>query len=75
MVGIEVHPKDANTIWISSTLWNGAADGAVYKSTDGGETWNEITGNLPYIRPQILRFNPATNELWAGWVGLYKIKQ
>jgi photosystem II stability/assembly factor-like uncharacterized protein len=75
VVGIEVHPKDANTIWISSTLWNGAADGAVYKSTDGGETWNEITGNLPYIRPQILRFNPATNELWAGWVGLYKIKQ
>jgi photosystem II stability/assembly factor-like uncharacterized protein len=75
IVGIEVHPKDPNTIWISSTVWNGAADGAVYKSSDGGATWNEITGNLPYIRPQILRFNPETNELWAGFVGLFKIKQ
>jgi len=75
IVGIEAHPKDPNTIWISSTVWNGAADGAVYKSSDGGDTWNEITGNLPYIRPQILRFNPETNELWAGFVGLFKLKQ
>lgn len=75
IVGLEVHPKDPKTIWISSTVWSGAAEGAIYKTTDGGSTWAEITGDIPYIRPQILRFNPRTNELWAGNVGLYKIRQ
>ncbi len=75
VVGIEVDPRDAKTIWISATTWDGSSQGAVYKSTDDGATWQDITGNLPYRKPQILRFNPATNELWAGFVGLYKIKQ
>jgi len=73
--GIEVDPRDAKTIWISQTTWDGSNQGGVFKTTDGGVTWQNITGNLPYAKPQILRFNPETNELWAGWVGLYKIKQ
>jgi photosystem II stability/assembly factor-like uncharacterized protein len=75
VVGLEVNPRDPNTIWISETVWNNSANGAIKKTTDGGATWTDITGNIPYIRPQFLRFNPATNELWAGYVGLYKIKQ
>ena len=75
MVGFELHPKDPNTIWVATTNWGNTCTGAVYKTTDGGETWTDITGNLPYVGPEILRFNPATNELWAGWVGLFKIKQ
>ncbi|MFA6289198.1 MAG: hypothetical protein WC661_17585 [Opitutaceae bacterium] len=75
LVGLEVHPRDPKTIWVSATVWDNSANGAIYKTTDGGATWTDITGNIPYIRPQILRFNPATNELWAGYVGLYKIKQ
>ncbi len=50
-------------------------DGAIYKTIDGGTTWQEITGGIPYVKPLVLRFNPATSELWAGGVGLYKIKQ
>ncbi|MET3871817.1 hypothetical protein J3R74_001687 [Puniceicoccus vermicola] len=34
-----------------------------------------MAGDIPYNHPQVLRFNPATNELWAGYVGPYKIKQ
>lgn len=75
LVGIEVHPSDPKTIWISYTVWNQDAKGGIFKTTDGGQTWNEITGDIPYVRPQILRFNPKTNELWAGYVGLYKLKQ
>jgi len=74
-VGIELHPSDPNTIWVSRTNWGNFREGAVYKTTDGGTSWTDITGNLPYVGPHVLRFNPATNELWAGWVGLYKIKQ
>ena len=75
LVGIESDPRDPKTVWVSQTTWNGSDAGGVYKTTDGGVTWQNITGNLPYVKPQVIRFNPETNELWAGWVGLYKIKQ
>jgi len=75
IVGLDVDPRDPKTKWISTVSWNETACGAVYKTTDDGATWQDITGNLPFIQPQILRFNPETNELWAGCVGLYKIKQ
>ncbi len=75
IAAIEVDPRNPKTIWIAQTTWDGSSNGAVYKTTDAGATWQNITGNLPYAKPQILRFNPETNELWAGWVGLYKIKQ
>ncbi len=75
IVALEADPRDSKTLWIAATTWNGSSDGGIYKTVDGGATWQEITGNIQYVKPQILRFNPATNELWAGWVGLYKIKQ
>ncbi len=68
IMGLEADPRDPKTLWLCSN--NG-----VFKTSDGGITWQDITGNLPYRKPQVLRFNPETNELWAGCVGLYKIKQ
>jgi photosystem II stability/assembly factor-like uncharacterized protein len=75
IVGLETDPRDPKTIWYSSTTWGNEAEGGVFRTRDGGATWQEITGNLPYRKPMLLRFNPATNELWAGGVGLYKLKQ
>ena len=75
IVGLEADPRHADTIWIAAATWDNAATGGVYKTVDGGANWQDITGDLPFCKPQILRFNPATNELWAGWVGLFKIKQ
>lgn len=75
IVGLEVNPRDPKTLWVAATTWDCLATGGVYKTMDGGATWQEITGNLPCGKPQILRFNPETSELWAGHVGLYKIKQ
>lgn len=75
IVGIETHPKDLDTIWISCVTWDQASDGGVYKTTDSGKSWTNITGDLPYRKPLNLRFNPHTNELWAAYVGIYKIKQ
>jgi photosystem II stability/assembly factor-like uncharacterized protein len=75
IVGIEVNPRDPKTMWVSAVTWNTVPDGAIHKTTDGGTTWQNITGNIPYVKPVVLRFNPDTDELWAGGVGLYKVKQ
>jgi len=75
IVAIEVDPRDPKTLWTAMTTWDSLATGGVFKTTDGGVTWQDITGDLPTVKPQILRFNPETRELWAGHVGLYKIKQ
>ena len=75
IVGLEADPRDSKTLWISKVAWGGASVGGVYKTRDGGATWQDITGNLPYRKPLCLRFNRATAELWAAGVGVYKIAQ
>jgi photosystem II stability/assembly factor-like uncharacterized protein len=75
VMAIETHPRDPNTLWISRITWGGDATGAVYKTTDGGATWQDITGDLPYRKPLCLRYNPQTGDLWAAGVGIYRIKQ
>ena len=43
--------------------------------TDGCKTWQEITGDIPYRKPVVLRYNATTKELWAAGPGAYKIKR
>jgi len=75
MQGIEADPRDPKTFWVAAYSRDRLGGSGVYKTTDDGATWTDITGNCPSRQPQILRFNPETQELWSGWVGLYKIKQ
>ena len=75
VVGIEVDPRDKNTMWVSALNWDASSNGDVYKTTDGGKTWENFTGDLMNRKPQVLRFNPKTNELWAGQTSMHKIKQ
>ncbi|MEE2565656.1 VPS10 domain-containing protein [Hyphobacterium marinum] len=41
---ILVHPEDSNTIWVASQgpLWSSGGDRGLFKSTDGGETWDLV---------------------------------
>jgi photosystem II stability/assembly factor-like uncharacterized protein len=41
---ILVHPKDSNTVYACALghLWNSNTERGVYKTTDGGKTWNKI---------------------------------
>lgn len=72
LVGLQVHPDNPQIIWVSATDWSMSTRGAIYKTTDGGATWSDITGDIPYRKPIVLRYNKTTNELWAGGVGLFK---
>lgn len=52
---IVMDPRDPNVIYASSyqrrrhvwTLLNGGPEGAIYKTTDGGATWNKLKNGLP----------------------------
>ena len=74
-MGVELDPRDERRIWISRVVWGDRAAGGVYRTTDGGATWEDITGDLPYRKPLVLRFNAETGHLWAGGVGLFRIRQ
>jgi photosystem II stability/assembly factor-like uncharacterized protein len=41
---ILVHPTDPNTVWIAAVghLWGSNPERGVYKTTDGGATWNRV---------------------------------
>lgn len=66
---IEVHPTDPNTIWVA------LQNNHVYKSTDAGLTWTDMTANLPNINVNTLvldHSNPAAEMLYAGLdAGIY----
>ncbi len=75
ILGLEGDPADAKRLWCSVIHWGDSARGGVWRTTDGGATWQELTGNLPHCKPMVLRYNAATRDLWAGGVGLYRLKQ
>ncbi len=41
---IIVHPDNSNVVYVAAIgpLWSAGGDRGVYKTTDGGETWNQI---------------------------------
>ena len=75
VVGIALDPQDENRMWCSTVTWSDNSQGGIFRSTDGGKKWEEITGDIPYRKPLILRYNSQTKELWAVGVGAFKTKQ
>jgi len=41
---ILIHPEDPNTIWVAAQgpLWSSGGERGLYKSTDGGESWDLV---------------------------------
>lgn len=64
VVGVQMHPDDANTAFVATNL-------GVFWTTNGGATWINITGNLPLLNPSTLRTlefvtSPAGNSVVVG---------
>ena len=43
---IVVDPRDSNVVWVAAQgpLWREGGDRGLYKTTDGGETWDKVLG-------------------------------
>lgn len=46
---ILTHPTDANIVYVAAVghLWGYSGDRGLYKTTDGGKTWQKLTNGLP----------------------------
>ncbi len=75
VVGIAFDPDNENRMWVSQVPWGNRAQGAIHVTEDNCQTWRDMTGDIPYKKPMILRYNSRTEELWAAGVGVYRIKQ
>jgi len=44
---IIVHPENSNVVWVASQgpLWSKGGERGIYKSVDGGKSWNRTLGN------------------------------
>ena len=58
---IAVHPTDPNTVYI------GAAAGGIWKTTNGGASWVNLTDNLPTLSYGAIAIDPnSPNNVYAG---------
>ncbi len=65
VAAIALHPQFDGTG--NRTLYLGAAQGGVWRSDDGGETWRPLTDNLPSLVIGSLAIEPNNpNVIWAG---------
>ena len=59
--GLDVHPTDPNIVYI------GAAAGGIWKTTDGGTTWTDKSGNFSRLTFGSIAIDPNnTNTIYAG---------
>ncbi len=49
-----------------STVYAGAADGGVWRSTDGGRHWVPVSDGLPSLSSGALAVDPVTHDVWYG---------
>ncbi|MFO0362449.1 MAG: MopE-related protein, partial [Flavobacteriales bacterium] len=63
---IAVHNTDPNKLWITFSGWS--ATNKVWESSDGGTTWQNITGDLPNIPANCVVYTNGSND--ALYVGM-----
>ncbi len=65
ITSICIKPTDANTVWVTIGGFNAAKK--VYKTTDGGLTWTNVTANLPNTPINCMVYVPNTTD--AVYIG------
>jgi hypothetical protein len=63
--GICVHPENPNIVWVTMSGYN--KDNKVFKTEDGGNTWMNISANLPAIPINCIVYQKNNND--AVYIG------
>lgn len=58
--GMAIDPKNSNRIWIASTGFNNGKK--VYFSSNGGQTFTNISGSLPDVPTLCMEYLPGSND-------------
>jgi photosystem II stability/assembly factor-like uncharacterized protein len=65
LTSLTSHHTNPDVIWI--TMSGYSSTNKVFKSTNGGQTWQNITGNLPNVPCNVIIYQPNTdNRVWVG---------
>ncbi len=62
---IIVHPENSDVLWVASQgpLWSKGGERGVYKSTDGGKTWNRTLGDDQWVGATDLLIDPNNPDI------------
>ncbi len=67
---VVIHPTDPLTAYVGFSGFNDGTPGTpghIFKTTDGGATWTDVTGNLPDTPVNAIAIRPdAPTEIYAG---------
>ncbi len=68
---IVVHPENSDIIWVAAQgpLWDKGGQRGLYKSTDGGQTWNKKLGDDQWTGVTDIELDPRNPDLMyaATW--------
>lgn len=61
---IIVHPENSNILWVAvqGPLWSKGGDRGLYKSKDGGDTWNMVLGGNEWTGVTDIVIDPTNPE-------------
>jgi len=62
---IAVDPRDSNVVWVAAQgpLWNEGGDRGVYKTTDGGATWQHVLDISPHTGANEVHLDPRDPDV------------
>lgn len=62
---IVVHPENPDIVWVAAQgpLWNKGGDRGLYKTTDGGLTWNKTLGDEAWTGVTDIELDPTNPDV------------
>ncbi|MBE50218.1 MAG: glycosyl hydrolase [Flavobacteriales bacterium] len=62
---IIIHPKNSNIIWVASQgpLWSNGGERGIYKSIDGGHTWERTLGDDEWVGATDIIIDPRNSDV------------
>ncbi|MFC4722205.1 WD40/YVTN/BNR-like repeat-containing protein [Geojedonia litorea] len=62
---IIVHPENSNVVWVASQgpLWTSGGERGVYKTSDGGKTWNRTLGDAEWVGATDIVIDPKNPDV------------